>query len=83
MFTNLNQINELYPEASWMEISQMETFRRVAMFYDRSARAGAGPVTEGTTVPLSLYTYHGVDHSGKVNRIGQGFRESERTYLHQ
>ena len=28
----LNQINELYPEASRMEISQMKTFNRVTMF---------------------------------------------------
>ena len=49
--------------------------------YDRSGRAGAGPVTEGTAVPPSLYTYHEVGHSGEVNRIGQGFRELERTKI--
>lgn len=48
-------ISELYPEASRTENSQTETLQSDHV-YDRSYRAGAGPVTEGATIALSLNT---------------------------
>ena len=65
-------INALYPEASRTENSQTEILQGDHV-YDRSYRAGAGPVTEGATTAPSLNTYDAVGYWGKGKQNWSGF----------
>ena len=65
-------INALYPEASRTENSQTETLPGDHV-YERSYRAEAGPVTEGSTTAPSLNTYDAVGYRGKGKQNWSGF----------